>query len=127
MNFDDMGVELRKQLETLDKETEARLDIIAAMGEGVDKARLLHELAQDRVSAEKAIYEYMQQQADIKTYQNNLSGDPAFWQGLQVKAGQGDMGAVAMTSMEGTQIGSLMAGGDPMTMILKHLQILLCL
>ena len=28
-----MGVELRKQLETLDKETEARLDIIAAMDE----------------------------------------------------------------------------------------------
>ena len=63
---------------------------IIQQGEGVDKARLkLTHRHKIESPQKKAIYEYMQQQADIKTYQNNLSGDPAFWQGLQVKAGQG--------------------------------------
>ena len=66
---------------------------------------MLHELAQDRVSAEKAIYEYMQQQAILRLIRITYLETQRFGKDYKkVKAGQGDMGAVAMTSMEGTQM-----------------------
>ena len=63
----------------------------------------------------------MQQQADIIQYRINLSRPITFGKDYKAKGRARRYVATAATSLEGTQTGAIMAGADPMTMVIKAL------
>jgi len=71
------------------------------------------ESAEEIAKAEKEIA--------MDNFERMKTGNPEYWADLQAKAGNGDMGATAATSLQGTEVGSMMAGADPVTMIIKAL------
>jgi len=85
---------------------------------------LADELAKIRVQLGiKSAEEIAKAEKEIAmdNFERMKTGNPEYWADLQAKAGNGDMGATAATSLQGTEVGSMMAGADPVTMIIKAL------
>jgi len=63
-------------------------------------------------------YKEKMRDLDIERYNIMLNGDEEHWKNLQRQAGQGNLGAAVGTQMQGTDVGKLVAGANPITMII---------
>ena len=123
--IDDIELTRDKALYAVEEEYKER--IASAKKLGKDTTSLEMERIRTIANATKfhidEVEKYKRDQV-LETYNIMANGDSKFWDDMRVRAtegGAGGVGAAAIGGLEGTDVGSLMAGADPITMIITRL------
>jgi len=120
--LDDIQLTMDKALYAANEEYSLRYSLEVKSSEDAialakEQQRVINNIRKNgAIETAKAI-----QDENIKAFERMKGNDPEFWNSQAAKAGAGDRGAAASMSLQGTDTGKLMAGGDPLTMVITAL------